>query len=161
MDFSAGSLFSSLGGLIGSYGSGMLTGSLPGGGKPTVAPNSAGSSIMSGISSILKAGKTGAAASRALENSPLSKKFAIDNAAEIQAAAANASSIFMVMINYDGPTPPKGAFGKFENLKSSIDYTKTQPYSSVIGMSDAAFDYLSMHTSFRVSNPRRLDHPCI
>jgi hypothetical protein len=130
-----------------------LSGLIGGGPKPTVAPKSAGSSIMSGLSSILGAGKTGAAAAKALENSPTSKQFAIDTAADLKAAAANSSSIFMVMINYDGPTPPMGAFGKFENLKSSIDYTKTQPYSSIIGMSDGAFDYLSMHTSFRVSSP--------
>jgi hypothetical protein len=156
VDLSSGSLFSSLGGLLGMPGSGMfssLSGLIGGGPKPSVAPNSAGSSIMSGLSSILGAGKTGGAAVRALENSPASNQFAINTTADVQAAAANSSSIFMVMINYDGPNPPKGAFGKFENLKSTIDYTKTQPYSSVIGMSDAAFDYLSMHTSFRVSTP--------
>jgi hypothetical protein len=156
VNMSSGSLFSSLGGLLGTPGSGMfsgLSGLLGGGSKPAVAPKSAGSSIMSGMSSILGAGKTGLAASRALENSPTHRQFAVDNAADIQAAAANSSSIFMVMINYDGPNPPKGAFGKFEEIKATIDYTKTQPYSSVVGMSDAAFDYLSMHTSFRVSTP--------
>jgi len=136
VNMSSGSLFSSLGGLLGVPGSGMfsgLSGLLGGGPKPAVAPNSAGPSIISGLSSILGAGKTGAAASRALENSPASNQFAINTAADIQAAAANSSSIYMVMINYDGPNPPKGAFGKFENLKSTIDYTKTQPYSSIVG----------------------------
>lgn len=68
---------------------------------------------MSAMSSVVKSGKTGMAASRAHENSPGSRQFAINNAEEIQAAAANTSSIFMVMINYDGPTPSKGAFGNF------------------------------------------------
>lgn len=154
MNFSAGSLFSLLGGLLGTPGPGMfsgLSGLLGGGPKLAVAPKSAGSSIMSAMSSILKSGKTGMAASRALENSAGSRRFAINNAEEIQAAAANSSSIFMAMINYDGLTPPRGALGKFETLKSTIDYTKTQSYSPVISMSGAAFDYLAMHISFRVS----------
>ncbi|TID27652.1 FAD-binding domain-containing protein [Venturia nashicola] len=157
---SSSSLFGSLGGLLGTPGSGVfstLTGSGP---KPVVALHSAGSSIMSAMGNILKSGQTGMAASRALEYSPRSRQYAIENAAEIQAASGNSSSIFMVMLNYNGPTPPKGAFGKFENLKATIDFTKTQPYSSIVSMSDKAFDYLAMHTSFRsISLPYQPNNP--
>jgi hypothetical protein len=34
---------------------------------------------------------------------------------------------------YDGPTPPKGAFGKFENIKATIDTTKSQRYVDIVG----------------------------
>ncbi|QDS72887.1 hypothetical protein FKW77_007603 [Venturia effusa] len=154
------SFIHSFGGLLATPGSGIFSESTEGKRKRAVASSSAGSAIMSAVRTILNSGETGMAASKALEASPRSRQLAVDNVKKVQVAAGNSSSIFMVMINYDGPDPPKGAFRKFEALNASADHTTTMPYSSVISMSDANFDSLSMHTSFRsISLPYEPNNP--
>ncbi|KAF2396177.1 FAD-binding domain-containing protein [Trichodelitschia bisporula] len=59
---------------------------------------------------------------------------------------------------YDGPTPPKGAFGKFENLKATMDVGKTQSYADVIGATDGLFNFFSSRTSFRSITLPHLPH---
>jgi hypothetical protein len=39
---------------------------------------------------------------------------------------------FMVFFFYDGETPPKGAFGKFEDIKPSLDFCKTRNYDELV-----------------------------
>src|ERR1700760_950769 len=52
---------------------------------------------------------------------------------------------------YDGPVPPKGAFGKFETLTPMMDLARTMAYTDLVGITDSLFNYFSMRTSFRVS----------
>jgi hypothetical protein len=57
-----------------------------------------------------------------------------DTKAAIIFTAANAlgSPFYTVFFCYDGPTPPKGAFGKFEDIKASFDTTKTTRYLDIV-----------------------------
>jgi hypothetical protein len=57
-----------------------------------------------------------------------------DPKAAIIFTAGNAlgSPVYSVFFCYDGPTPPKGAFGKFEGIKASFDTTKTMRYLDIV-----------------------------
>jgi hypothetical protein len=44
---------------------------------------------------------------------------------------------------YDGPTPPKGAFKKFETISSLIDQTKTRTYKDLV--SSSVYQSLLIH----------------
>lgn len=39
---------------------------------------------------------------------------------------------FMVFFFYDGEKPPQGAFGKFEDIKASLDFTKPRSYDELV-----------------------------
>jgi hypothetical protein len=57
-----------------------------------------------------------------------------DPKAAIIFTAANVlgSPGYTVFFCYDGPTPPKGAFGKFEDIKATMDTTKSQRYINIV-----------------------------
>ena len=40
--------------------------------------------------------------------------------------------IYMVFYFYDGPTPPAGAFGKFESILPLLDLTGTKSYADLV-----------------------------
>jgi hypothetical protein len=61
------------------------------------------------------------------------------------------SSTIQIVMVYDGPIPPKGAFGKFETLTPIVDMSKTMAYADIIGLADPIFELVSMRTSIRVS----------
>lgn len=39
---------------------------------------------------------------------------------------------FMIFFFYDGEKPPKGAFGKFEDIKPTIDLVKVRAYDELV-----------------------------
>jgi hypothetical protein len=57
-----------------------------------------------------------------------------DPKAAIIFTAGNAlgSPVYSVFFCYDGATPPKGAFRKFEDIKASFDTTKTTRYLDIV-----------------------------
>lgn len=39
---------------------------------------------------------------------------------------------YMLFFSYDGPNPPPGAFGKFWDIKATIDMCKTRTYTDLV-----------------------------
>jgi hypothetical protein len=42
------------------------------------------------------------------------------------------TSVYMLFFFYDGPTVPKGAFGKLTDIKGTIDMCKTRTYTEMV-----------------------------
>jgi hypothetical protein len=40
--------------------------------------------------------------------------------------------MYQIMQVYDGLKPPKGAFGKFEDIPAILDFGKTMPYTDIV-----------------------------
>ncbi|TID18042.1 FAD-binding domain-containing protein [Venturia nashicola] len=62
---------------------------------------------------------------------------------------------FMVFFFYDGEEPPEGAFGKFEDIKATVDFTATRGYDELLNFNARGADMLGARTSFRsITLPR-------
>lgn len=61
------------------------------------------------------------------------------------------SLALLIFFFYDGPEPPKGAFGSFLDIKPLIDQTKVQSYAELLKANGngAGADTFSSRTSFR------------
>lgn len=61
------------------------------------------------------------------------------------------STAVIIFFFYHGSTPPKGAFGKFEQLSPLYDGCKAQDYVSLLKSNGDAAAGLPFRSSFRVS----------
>ncbi|KAF2397264.1 FAD-binding domain-containing protein [Trichodelitschia bisporula] len=58
-------------------------------------------------------------------------------------------SVYMVFYFYDGPTPPKGTFGKLEDIKATLDMCKSRTYADLLQFNGQGVAGLGQRTSFR------------